>query len=77
MSTEDPEPYFPPIPNCSSCGARGGCHRVSNGRICLLCLNYLRVHCEYRDTEEISLLSSEQIKKIISVTRSTEKELKG
>lgn len=60
------------IPKCSSCNARGGIFRVLDGIICFICLDFLKHKVHYTH-EDLYQLDCESIKKIIQVTKATQK----
>lgn len=62
------------IPNCSTCDSRGGIFKIIDGMICFVCLDYLRHKAGY-DLDGVHELDKETVKKIIAVTKQTNKVL--
>lgn len=59
---------------CTSCNGRGGIFTIINGKICFVCLDYIRYKVGYK-LDDIHELENENIKKIIVVTKQTNKVL--
>lgn len=60
--------------NCTSCTGKGGIFSVIAGKICFICLDYIRYKAGYK-LDDIHELENNNIKKIIAITRQTEKIL--
>lgn len=60
--------------NCTCCKGRGGILPIVNGKICSLCLNYLKHKAGYTQ-EDLYELDNEIAIKVMTVTKQTEKVL--